>query len=143
MLEGTAARLAASSADALLPELRAAHEGHKRAGEAIIVAFDSGTTDVALSSEYYARDRDFHDVIFRHSGNRYLVEMSDNLGALLHRLRQAVNRGVTDVREAISEHQAIIDALATGDADRAALAMHVHVTNVRDRALHDEAPPAS
>lgn len=138
MLEGTAALLAGESAQDLLPELREAHARHREAGEAIISSIDAGRDDVALSAEYYARDHDFHQVIFRHSGNRYLMEMTDNLGAQLHRLRQAVHRGVTDVQEAISEHQAIIAAFETGDAQRAQEAMQQHIRNVLVRSLRDE-----
>ncbi|MET0933535.1 MAG: GntR family transcriptional regulator [Mycetocola sp.] len=138
MLEVRAASLAAAHADSMLPELRIAHELHRRAGEAVVTAVDSGTADLALAREYYARDRDFHDIIFRHSGNRYLIEMSDSLGALMHRLRRTVHRGVTDVREAIAEHEAVIVAFENGEADRAAEAMRIHIDNVRDRAQHDE-----
>ncbi len=138
MLEGTAALLAADSAQDLLPELRAAHERHRAAGEAIISSIDAGRDDVALSADYYGRDHDFHQVIFRHSGNRYLMEMTDNLGAQLHRLRQAVHRGVTDVQEAIGEHEAIIAAFETGDPQRAQKAMEEHIRNVLVRSLRDE-----
>lgn len=137
MLEQTATRLAVASGDELLAELRAAHARHREAGDAVIAAFDSDTADLAVSAAYYARDRDFHDVIFRHSGNRYLVDMSDNLGALLHRMRQSVHRGVTDVHEALAEHQAIIDAFATGDVERATAAMRTHIENVRARSLSE------
>jgi len=139
MLEGTAALLAAESAqDDLLPELHIAHERHRAAGEAIISSIDAGRDDPALPAEYYARDHDFHQVIFRHSGNRYLMEMTDNLGAQLHRLRQAMHRGVTDVQEAIGEHEAIIAAFETGDAQQAQKAMEQHIRNVLERSLKDE-----
>ncbi|WP_260980393.1 GntR family transcriptional regulator [Microbacterium paludicola] len=138
MLEGTAALLAGSSTTELLPELRAAHERHRAAGEAIMSAMDDDHDDVALSAEYYARDQDFHRVIFRHCGNRYLSEMKDNLGAQLHRLRQIVNRGVTDVQEAIGEHEAIIAAFETGDPQQAQRAMEQHIRNVLVRSLRDE-----
>lgn len=138
MLESTAAMLAAPSAQKFLPQLREAHERHRTTGEAVIAALDAGEKDVSLSSEYYARDHDFHNVIFRHSGNRFIVEMSDSLGAQLHRLRQAVHRGVTDVREAMSEHQAIIDAFESGNAALAQAAMRQHIQNVLIRSLLDE-----
>ena len=138
MLEVTAARLASEHAPELLPELRDAHEQHCVAGEAVIAALDAGTKDVTLSSEYYALDHAFHDVIFRHSGNRYIMDMSNNLGAQLHRLRQAVHRGVTDVREAISEHQSIIEAFETQDPLEAEAAMRRHLQNILVRSLLDE-----
>jgi DNA-binding GntR family transcriptional regulator len=143
MLESTAVRLAAAHVDALLPDLRAAQERHRKAGEAVIDAFERGEADVALASDYFARDSDFHAVILEHSGNRYLREMSTGLGAQLHRLRQSVHRGVTDVREAIDEHMAIIDAFDSRDSVAAETAMTTHIRNVHARALHDQDPSAS
>ena len=140
MLEATAVRLAAPFAEALLPDLRAAQERHRLAGEAVIESLDRGDHDVTLAADYFARDSDFHGVIFDHSGNRYLRDMSAGLGAQLHRLRQSVHRGVTDVREAIAEHTAIIDAFSTRDAAAAVDAMTTHIRAVRARALHDQEP---
>lgn len=137
MLEGTAIGLAAPSAAEFLPELREAQRRHRDSGEAVISALNGGEKDVALTTEYYARDQEFHDVIIRHSGNRYLLEMSHDLGALVHRLRSTVHRGVTDVRDAIVEHEAIIDALATGDPQTAMQAMRSHVQKVCERARVD------
>lgn len=140
MLECTAIRLAADqSPTALLPALRAAQEEHRRAGEAVISALDAGRRDVSVAAEYFARDREFHEVIFRHCGNRYLMEMSQDLGSLVHRLRRMVHRGVTDVREAIGEHEAIIDALENGSPIDGESAMRAHIRNVIDRSSTDQA----
>lgn len=143
MLEAAAVRLAAPAVDTLLPRLRAAQERHRLAGEAVIDSFHHGESDVGLASEYFARDSDFHAVIFEHSGNRYLREMSASLGAQLHQLRRSVHRGVTDVREAIAEHTAIIDAFSSGPVAAAEEAMTTHISNVRIRALHDQDPTGS
>lgn len=138
MLERTAARLAAPNAERLLPELREAQEAHRLAGEAVIGSLGEGRTDVALSADYFARDRQFHDVVLAHSGNRYLLRMSADLGALLHRLRVSVHRGVNDVREAIAEHAAVVEAFAGPAPLTAEQAMAAHIDNVRTRALRDE-----
>jgi len=45
--------------------------------------------------------------------------------------------GITDAENAIAEHQAVLDALATGDPETAASAMADHVRNVRGRAMAD------
>ena len=133
MLEATAARLASVNAQRLLPELREAQDRHRAAGEEVIASVARGERDTALSTEYFGRDHDFHQVVLNHAGNRYLLEMSANLGALLHRQRQAVHRGVTDVREAIAEHAAIVAAFEAEDADRAVQAMQTHIDLVRIR----------
>lgn len=139
MLESTAARFADLGTDrAWVAELKEAQEQHRQSGERVIEAFAAGSADVVLASDYYARDQDFHAVIFAHSGNRYLMDMSEGLGALLHRLRQSVLHGVNDVREAISEHNAIVHAFEFPGTESAETAMRTHIQNVRARSLHDE-----
>ena len=63
--------------------------------------------------------------------------MYDSLGALTHRMRQAVIRGPRDVHEAAAEHRAIVEAFASGDPGAAERAMRSHIENVRDRAVED------
>lgn len=137
MLESTAARLAAARADTVLPMLREAHERHRRAGEAVIAAADDGPADIALLADYFTRDREFHDVIFVCSNNRYLADMSANLDALLHRMKLLVHGGITDVHEAYVEHGVILAAFEQGNAEAIEQAMRAHIGNVRARALRD------
>lgn len=138
MLETTAVRLATPPDDALLAELRAAQDHHRGAGAQVTAALNGGTADLGLTTRYFAADRAFHRVIFEHCHNRYLTEMSDSLGAQLHRMRQTALRGVTDVAEAVAEHAAIVDAFASKDLDAPEEAMRVHLENVRARALRAE-----
>lgn len=135
MLESRAARLATPASPAMLDELRAAEEAHRRIGERVITALRSGVQDVELTTAYFAADAAFHRVVFEHCGNRYLSEMSESLGAQLHRMRQSVLHGVTDVREAIAEHEAIADAFAGGDPDAPERLMQHHIEQVRARSL--------
>ncbi|MFC0674392.1 GntR family transcriptional regulator [Brachybacterium hainanense] len=133
MLETTAARLAASASDRLLVELEAAEDVHRRAGEALIAGRAAGSLDIELAAEYLAADTAFHEVIFRGCGNDYLLEMSENLAAQIHRMRQIVLREVSDVKESIIEHEAIVQAFASGDPDAPEAAMRAHVEQVRQR----------
>lgn len=135
MLESRAARLATPASARMLDELRAAEEEHRRIGERVITALRSGVTDVELTTAYFAADAAFHRVVFDHCGNRYLTEMSESLGAQLHRMRQSVLHGVTDVREAIAEHEAIADAFAGDDPDAPERLMQRHIEQVRARSL--------
>ncbi|GGD61818.1 GntR family transcriptional regulator [Microbacterium murale] len=135
MLESHAARLATPATPVMLAELSAAEEEHRRIGERVITAMRSGSTDLEATTAYFAADADFHRVVLRHCGNRYLIDMSDSLGAQLHRMRQSVLHGVTDVREAIAEHEAIADAFASGDADAPERLMRRHIEQVRARSL--------
>ncbi|GAB3595370.1 GntR family transcriptional regulator [Microbacterium tumbae] len=135
MLESTAARLATPAGAAMLDELRAAEEEHRRIGERVITAMRAGVADVELTTAYFAADAAFHSVVFAHCGNRYLTDMSESLGAQLHRMRQSVLHGVTDVREAIAEHEAIVDAFAEGGPDAPERLMRRHIEQVRARSL--------
>ncbi len=135
MLEARAARLATPAAPAMLEELRAAEEEHRRIGERVIAALRAGVTDVELTTAYFAADAAFHRVVFAHCGNRYLAEMSETLGAQLHRMRQSMVHGVTDVREALAEHAAIADAFAGSDPDAPERLMLRHVEQVGARSL--------
>lgn len=138
MLETTATRMAAPATPELLDDLRQAQERHARAGEAVTAALAEHRVDPALTAEYFAADTAFHDVVLRHSGNRYLKDMSDTLGAQVHRMRQTGPQGVPDVEEAVAEHEAIVRAFATGGTEPPVAAMHRHITAVRDRSLRLE-----
>jgi DNA-binding GntR family transcriptional regulator len=135
MLETTAARLATPASASMLRDLRAAEDLHREAGERISAAMSAGIADVALTREYFAADAAFHRVVFAHCGNHYILEMSDTLGAQLHRMRQAARHGVTDVQEAIAEHESIVAAFAGDDADAPEQAMRRHIQLVRSRSL--------
>lgn len=135
MLESRAARLATPARPSMLAELRVAEQAHRDIGNRVISAMRTEHVDVDLTTDYFAADAAFHRVVFDHCGNRYLSEMSDALGAQLHRMRQSALHGVTDVREAIAEHEAIADAFAGGDADEPERLMRRHIEQVRARSL--------
>lgn len=148
-VETTATRLATPADDELLDALAAAHADHERAGKKVreTAAHGDETADspeearhmqVNAAQEYFARDRDFHDRILEHCGNRYLVKMSNDLGAQVHRLRQALPHGINDVDEALSEHRAILEAFASPDPTAPESAMRHHVRMVAHRALVED-----
>jgi DNA-binding FadR family transcriptional regulator len=74
-------------------------------------------------------------VFFDLAGNRYVREMSDSLGALVHRMRQVILRGDNDVREAVQEHEAILAAVGSGDPEAATGAMRSHIERARQRSI--------
>ena len=63
------------------------------------------------------------------------------LGGQVQRFRLFGGVGITDAENAIAEHQSVLDAFASGDPEKAALAMADHVQMVRGRAIADA--PAS
>ena len=138
MLETTATRMAAPAGADLLDDLREAQGRHARAGERIVTALGAGRADLALTTEYFAADTAFHAVVLHHCRNRYLEQMSETLGAQVHRMRQTALRGVPDVEEAVAEHAAVVEAFATGEVEAPVAAMHRHLQNVRERSLREE-----
>ncbi|MEV7631430.1 GntR family transcriptional regulator [Microbacterium sp. NPDC089318] len=139
MLETEATRLAGPHSEQLLPQLRAAHERHGHWTEQVALAMRSGTASVRETQDYFAADADFHRVILDAAGNRYISTMHNDLGALTHRMRQAVIRGVNDVTQAHAEHTAILAAFESGDPEAPTIAMRMHLEQVRNRSLHEEA----
>jgi DNA-binding GntR family transcriptional regulator len=138
MLETTAARMAAPAGPDMLEDLRGAQDRHARAGEAVAAALTTGRVEPALTAEYFAADTEFHAVILDHGRNRYLRQMSETLGAQVHRMRQTALRGVPDVEEAVAEHAAVVAAYATGGVEEPVAALHRHLQNVRERSLRLE-----
>lgn len=135
MLEVEAATRAHAFREELVPTLRARAEEHGLRAQDILAHGPVGTVPVDVTQAYFQSDADFHLAIFRSSGNRYLVEMYDSLGALTHRMRQTVHRGPEDVADAVREHGAVLAAFEQGSSKAAAKAMRAHIEGVRDRSL--------
>ena len=138
MLETTAARMAAPGTPELLDDLRTAQQRHARAGAAVAAALADGRVEPALTAEYFAADTAFHAVVLHHARNRYLVQMSETLGAQVHRMRQTALQGVPDVEEAVAEHDAVVAAFAAGGVEEPLAALRRHLDNVRERSLRLE-----
>lgn len=137
LLEVGATTLATPHADRLLPALRDAHAHHEASAAVVIEAMRSGEGTVRATQDYFAADAAFHRVILEAASNRYLVSMHDDLGALTHRMRQAVIRGVNDVEEAHAEHAAILAAFESDGSEDAPEAMRAHIEGVRARSLRE------
>ena len=70
-------------------------------------------------------DMEFHRAIWHTSGNARLAQVTDNLGGQI-RLAWSV-QAAGGVQRALREHQAIMDAIAASDPDRAERASRAHV----------------
>ncbi|MGO2658180.1 GntR family transcriptional regulator [Mycetocola reblochoni] len=143
MLETEAVRLATPLGAEGVERLRAAQRRHAEAGAGIIERGEAAIGDAELTGHYFACDTAFHRVFIESCGNPFIVEMTDALGAQLHRMRQTVSHGVTDVAEAIAEHAAMAEAIASGDPDAASAAVRAHLLRVQDRALRAAGPLGS
>lgn len=87
--------------------------------------------------DYLEADERFHRLIAEQTGNQFMVAAYAALGGQVQRFRLFGGVGITDAEQAIAEHQAVLDALSTGDPEQAAAAMAEHVQKVRGRAIAD------
>lgn len=117
-LEGLAARLAAE---------RATPDGIARLRACVERA--RGTTG---ADQINAR-ADFHDELVALSGNALLADVLGGLSARVRRLFHLT--GDRDAEEQCAEHEALYDAIAAGDADRAAELGVRHVTGGRETTI--------
>jgi len=117
MLETGAAELAAPRMSA--EELGALRE-HLQAMRAAHQANDVG--------HFVEADLAFHDVILHASGNVFLAVLLDPLSRVLAARRTQTSRVVEIQAHAIEEHARIVEALESGDTEKARLAMDSHMT---------------
>jgi len=115
-LEAAAARLAALRiTDGALAELRGAN-AHCR------TAVDAQDPDA-----YYIENERFHQIIHAQSGNSFLRAEAARLHRRLRPFRRQQLRLRGRLAQSMAEHEAIVEALARGDAPEAASAMRAHV----------------
>ena len=118
-LEGMAARLAAEHmSDDAIEELKDLMEHHRR--------------DVARDfwQAYFQKegDMDFHYRIVQGSGNRRLIAiLCDDLYHLARMYRCQFGMGGDRAREALREHELIVDSIAERDGELAELLMRRHI----------------
>lgn len=125
-LETEAAGLAAQRrTDANLAALR-------RALDTVIAAVEAGQDSVAA-------DFQFHLEIARATQNSHFVDLMATLGAQIiprARLEPSVDMGaerLAYMRRVNAEHESILDAITSQDAESARAAMRTHLSNSRER----------
>lgn len=87
--------------------------------------------------DYLEADERFHQLIAKQTGNQFMEAAYASLGGQVQRFRLFGGVGITDAEFAIAEHQAVLEAVTTGDPDKAAAAMADHIRQVRARAMAD------
>ena len=88
--------------------------------------------------DYLEADERFHQLIAEQSGNQFMLAAYNTLGGQVQRFRLFGGVGITDAEQAIAEHQAVLDALTSGDPEQGRAAMMTdHVQKVRGRAIAD------
>jgi DNA-binding GntR family transcriptional regulator len=78
-------------------------------------------------------DRDFHAQIGRFSGRPLTAQIFDHFNAQVRRFTQAMVVTYADIGQMVDEHQSLLDALASGDPQRAAAEMRLHLEDARRR----------
>lgn len=115
-LEASCARLAASRAsDEALAELCHANKQCQAA------------VDANDSDRYFEENERFHKIIYHQSGNSFLEHHSLRLHRRLRPFRRMQLRLRGRMRQSMTEHEQIVDALARGDAVAAADILRDHV----------------
>jgi DNA-binding GntR family transcriptional regulator len=116
-LEAVCGRLAARRiSDKAFDELRAAN------------ARCQAASDAQNADLYYDENETFHATIYRESGNSFLEQESLKLQKRLRPFRRQQLRLRGRMAQSMAEHEAIVDALLSGDAESAANALRNHVS---------------
>lgn len=100
---------------------------------------DSPTDASGTIRPYWEADERFHRLIAENAGNRFLLSAYTALGGHVQRFRLFGGLGVSDADHAIAEHELILEAFRSGDADAARERMQRHIESVKRRAIDDEA----
>lgn len=103
-------------------------------------------TSARSDQEFSDARQAFHDVLYMIAGNAVLQETALRLTFPLYRLYFNTQTGAERTRESLIEHEAIIEAILSGDAIRAERLMRSHLRNGADavcRALDELAAGAS
>lgn len=106
----------------------AAVRGTAATWDAMQEALDK-TGDAAGGAGLLAIDRTCHELMWRAAGNRFLIDTLDMLYAQSDRLWHLYLSDVADPAHAVREHVAILDALRSGDSDKAAVLVDDHVAS--------------
>ena len=75
------------------------------------------------------RDVEFHEVIYRSSGNEKLIQISNNLREQFHRFRVMFLKDMVSPKELIKEHFNILESIEKKDSKLSAKYAKIHVEN--------------
>lgn len=86
-----------------------------------------GVSDAAGNEDLMTIDRLGHEIMWEAAGNRFLVDTLDMLYAQSDRLWHLYLADVADMSHAVEEHGEIMDALRSGDGERAGELTEEHI----------------
>jgi DNA-binding GntR family transcriptional regulator len=118
--------------EALCAKLAALHstpEERRRLEEAHAVCRDAAHAgDIPV---YYETNLQFHDAIYAMSHNSFLAEVTLSVRNRVAPFRKAQFYSLGRLLGSVAEHERVLNAIATGDAEAAAAAMRDHLKIVR------------
>ena len=82
---------------------------------------------------FTALNADFHRTMIEATGNALVLEAYENLGYHQRIARTLSGGGVHDIELIVTEHDEIVEALATRDPERSRRALRTHIMDSRDR----------
>ena len=83
-------------------------------------------------ASFVEADIAFHDVIFRATGNVFVAVLFEPLAKVMYAKRQQTSAVIEIQVHAIAKHAAVLEAIRSGDPERARLAMDDHMTQTSD-----------
>lgn len=123
--------------------LESACAGHaaRRASDAqvqVLADANRACADHAATNDapaFYAANQMFHDAIYAASGNTYLASQTLALRRRLEPWRRAITARKGLMRQSVTEHAAILKAIAAGEGERAAQHASRHLDTLGQDAL--------
>ncbi len=94
--------------------------------------FYAGKGGVDSSNQIRNLDSQFHDLLYRCSGSKVYYNVLHSLHKKITKFRMASVSRQSRAKKSIEEHEAIYEALAAHDGDRAYAAAVQHMNNARD-----------
>ena len=93
-----------------------------------------------MACPYHLLNLEFHDRLVEFTGNRKLIALYRQLINELSLFRRMNLADAKMMPLSASEHDGIVKAIASGNAERAGRAMREHVVESRERTLRNHAP---
>lgn len=115
-LEATCGRLAARRMT--LAEQQALQAAHQACKEAL---------DAQQPDDYYYRNEAFHEAIYAGSHNQFLIEQTRSLYRRLRPYRRLQLRVRNRLSNSYAEHDGVVQAILSGEGDKAAELLREHV----------------
>lgn len=125
-----------------LLEPEAAYLACLRCDEAMLAELEGAVAEQRASREmtgaeffgaFMRADQRFHTIIHAGSGNRFLEEAATTYGGNAQRWRQFRDKIISDADESLAEHEQILAAFQSKDADAVRQAMLTHLLRLAER----------